>query len=174
MFMARFLPAHKDMILHGSDIADYIIRRGTHRDLRNGYDIATLADAGTEVAIPDVFAHLARVESESRIIHYRIVLHDEEIIAFLQQHRDIDMLTFLVCVMTHELLHIERITAGQADFHQVDYDEEVRVDNITRLLLAKHPVTGRARVFNLLDKLTPPPLYNHRTISDGGMLDAYL
>lgn len=172
--MARFLPMHRDIIRHGSDIADYIVRQGTRRDVVNNYDIATLAEAGTDVAVPDVFARLTRLEHNARVMHYRIVLQDEAIIAFLREHPDIDMLTFMVGVMIHELLHIQRFHVGQADFEHVDHDEEVHVDILTRLLLAKLPITGRARVFNLLDKLTPPPLYNHRTIIDGGTLDAYL
>jgi len=173
--MARFLPSDRDIIRYGSSIADYIVCKNTRSDVRNSYDITTMADPGKTEECPDIFARLMRMETESRVLHYRVCLQDDEIIDFLTKNPDIDMLTFMVYVMTHEIFHIHRFVSGQADFNQVNYDEEVLVDNITRLLLAKHPVTGMTRVLKLLDKLTPPPLYNLRTIIDqGGVIDAYL
>lgn len=171
--MARLLPTKRDAIVMSSDIADYIVAKGTRSDVRTLYDIACVhpeRDAG----YADIFARLMRVEESGRLRHYRICLNDDEIMDFLARHPDIDLLTFLVFVMTHELLHIQRFTCGQADFARACHDEEVLVDNLTRLLMAKHPVTGRGKVFKLLDKLAAPPLYNQSAISDGGIINAYL
>lgn len=171
--MARLLTNHRDAIVISSDIADYIVGKGTRSDVRSLYDIACVQPERDE-SYADIFARLMRVEDSGRIRHYRICLNDDEITDFLSRHPDIDLLTFLVFVMTHELLHIQRFSCGQADFARASHDEEVLVDNLTRLLMAKHPVTGRCRVFKLLDKLAAPPLYNQRAISDGGIINAYL
>lgn len=171
--MARFLPTHRDTIIISSDIADYIVGTGTKSDVRNLYDITCVFPEQDE-RYADIFARLMRVEEDGRLRHYRICLNDDEIMDFLSRHPDIDPLTFMVFVMTHELLHIQRFTCGRADFAVASHEEEVLVDNLTRLLMAKHPVTGRGKVFKLLDKLAAPPLYNQRAISDGGEVNAYL
>jgi hypothetical protein len=171
--MARLLTNHRDAIVVSSDIADYIVGKGTRSDVRSLYDIACVQPERDE-SYADIFARLMRVEESGRIRHYRICLNDDEITDFLSCHPDIDLLTFLVFVMTHELLHIQRFSCGQADFSRASHDEEILVDNLTRLLMAKHPVTGRGKVFKLLDKLAAPPLYNQSAISDGGIINAYL
>jgi hypothetical protein len=173
--MGQFNPIHKNVLRLGSDIADRIVFRNTRTDFKSRYDVATSADGNEDVGLPDAFARLMYCESDNRIIHYRICLNDEDIMNFLRHNSDLDMLTFLVFVMMHELVHIHRFSRGEADLDKVSHDEEIIVDNLTRLFLAKTPPTGREKVFRLLDKLTPPPLYNHRTIFEtGGSFDAYL
>ncbi|HEY9160083.1 MAG TPA: hypothetical protein VIS94_03230 [Desulfomonilia bacterium] len=173
--MAHFNPFHKSVLRAGSDIADSILMRNTRTDFKNRYDVSTLADGSDNKGLYDSFARLMSCEVNGRIIHYRICLNDEDIMEFLRHNSEIDMLTFIVFVMTHELVHIHRFSMGEADFDKVDQDEEIIVDNLTRLFLAKYPPAGRERVFRLLDKLTPPPLYNHRTIFEtGGRFNAYL
>jgi hypothetical protein len=173
--MGEFNPFHKNVIRVGSDIADRIVFRNTRMDFKNRYDIFTSADGNESACLSDAFASLMSCESEGRIIHYRICLNDEDIMNFLQHNSELDMLTFLVFVMMHELVHIHRFSRGEADFEMVSHDEEIIVDNLTRLFLAKTPPAGREKVFRLLDKLTPPPLYNQRTIFEtGGSFDAYL
>jgi hypothetical protein len=157
----------------GSDIADYIVGKGTRSNVRSLYDISSVHPE-LDKAYADIFARLMRVEESGRLRHYRICLNDEEILNFLSRNPDVDLLTFMVFVLTHELLHIQRITSGRAEFASANHEEEVLVDNLTRLLMAKHPVTGRDKVFKLLDKLAAPPLYNQCAISDGGVVNAYL
>lgn len=173
--MGHIDPFFKNVIRVGSDIADSIVLRNTRTDFKNRYDVSTSADGNLSECLSDAFAGLMSCESDGRILHYRICLNDEDIMKFLRQNSEIDMLTFLVFVMTHELVHIHRFSRGEADFERVSHDEEIVVDNLTRLFLAKNPPAGRERVFRLLDKLTPPPLYNQRTIFEtGGSFDAYL
>lgn len=173
--MGQFNPFFKNVIRVGSDIADRIVLRNTRMDFKNRYDVFTSADGSVSECLPDAFARLMSFESDGRIIHYRICLNDDDIMSFLKHNSEIDMLTFLVFVMTHELVHIHRFSRGEADFDKVSHDEEIVVDNLTRLFLAKNPPAGREKVFRLLDKLTPPPLYNHLTIFEtGGSFDAYL
>ena len=173
--MGQFNPFHKNVLRVGSDIADRIVLRNTRTDFKNKYDVSTLADGSVSEGLSDSFARLMSCEDNGRIVHYRICLNDEDIMEFLRHNSEIDMLTFLVFVMTHELVHIHRFSMGEADFDKVNHDEEIIVDNLTRLFLAKTPPTGRERIFRLLDKLTPPPLYNHRTIFEtGGRFNAYL
>ncbi len=173
--MGQFNPFHRNVLRVGSDMADRIVFHNTRTDFKNRYDVSTSADGNENAGITDAFARLLRCESGNKVLHYRISLNDEDIMKFLEKNTDIDMLTFFVFVMMHELVHIHRFSRGEADFEKVCYDEEIVVDNLTRLFLAKTPPAGREKVFRLLDKLTPPPLYNHRTIFEtGGSFDAYL
>lgn len=124
-----------------------------------------------------VFARLMRLENEQtgQVHHYRIHLQDEEIIRFLQSDREVAPLTFLVFVLTHEIIHIQRFARGRADYARANHEEELFVDTLTRVLLAKNPLPGRQQVLTLLDKVAPAPLYKSRILVDqGGHINAYL
>jgi hypothetical protein len=69
--------------------------------------------------------------------------------------------------MTHELVHIHRFATGKASFFETEREEEeIYVDNLTRLFLAKNPLTGLKNVLTLLDKLEAAPLYSFTIFED--------
>ena len=80
--MARFLPTHRDTIVMSSDIADYIVGKGTRSNVRSLYDIACVYPERDE-SYADIFARLMRVEESGRVRHYRICLNDDEIMDFV-------------------------------------------------------------------------------------------
>ncbi len=175
--MARLDHLHRGVIRYGSAIAEHIVKASTRCSLEGRYDVKTLDELSAIERQEGTFAKLMRLESDrpGRAQHYRICLQDKEILDFLHDNAEVDMLTFLVFVMTHELIHMHRFDSGQADFYTVKYDEEVLVDAITRLFMAKHPLPGRKKVLTLLDKVTPAPLYNLEILVDqGGSIHAYL
>ena len=173
--MDRFGSLHRKIVWTGSELADRLFFANTRESIRGSYDVQTSEPAVVREKDEDAFARLMRLESADRVLHYRVCLYDDEIIRFLDENVGTDMLTFIVYIMTHELLHIDRIRKGLADFDSSSHEEEVIVDNLTRIFMAKFPVTGRSKVIRLLDNLAPPPLYNQRTIIDnGGIFDAYL
>jgi len=175
--MAYFLPNHRTVLMKGSIMAEQIVSKETKWNVRDLYDIKTHVEMSGPEKVEGVFAQLLRLEPEDSQAtpHYRVCLQDNEIIDFLGRNKDIDMFSFITFIMTHELLHIERFSTGKADFYQYREDEEVYVDSLTRLFLAKNPVTGLNRVLRLLDKLEAAPLYSVKVLVDHRRsINAYL
>lgn len=177
MSMAYFLPDHRNVLMKSSVMAERIVSKETNWNARNIYDIKTHAEMSGNEKVEGVFAQLLRLEPENSQAtpHYRVCLQDNEIFDFLCRNTDIDMFSFITFIMTHELVHIQRFSTGKADFYQYQEDEEVYVDSLTRLFLAKNPVTGLNKVLTLLDKLEAAPLYNVKILVDHRRsLNAYL
>ena len=174
--MGYFLPQHRIDVKHGSSLAEHVVSRELSWNIQGIYDVKTLAELDAEVKDAAVFAQLLRVEPirSSLPVHYRICLHDREILDFLEGNPDIDLLSFITFIMTHELLHIHRFTTGQADFFSENREEEVVVDALTRVLLAKNPVIGLKKVLSLLDRIAAAPLYNEHILNQQRCVNAYL
>ncbi len=166
------------MIVRGSVIAEEIVHKGINDPIRMPYDVKTLNELEGIEREQGVFAKLVYVQSKDAKdhAHYSICLQDDEILTFLDKNKDIDLLTFLVFIFTHELIHIHRFSTGKANFFDVEkHKEEIHVDNLTRILLAKHPLCGMGNVLKTLDRVSPPPLYKNRILLDnGGHIHAYL
>ncbi len=157
-------------VRYGSTLAEGIVRKELDWDTRNVYDVKTLREFDAEEPRDGVFAQLIRVERTVRGAdhYYRVCLQDREILDFLMANPSIDLLSLITFIMTHELLHIHRFSTGRADFFGDSREEEVLVDALTRVFLAKNPVTGLPRVLSLLDKIMAAPLYNDHIVQDAG------
>jgi hypothetical protein len=166
--MAYFLPEHRGLLIRGSTLAELIISKETRWSVRDLYDIKTRAEMSENEKIDGVFAQLMRLEAENsgKIPRYSICLQDSEIFDFLDKNTAVDILSFITFIMTHELIHVHRFSTGQADFYCFQEDEEVYVDTLTRLFMAKNPVTGLNKVLALLDNLEAAPLYNVKVLVD--------
>ncbi|HON60519.1 MAG TPA: hypothetical protein PLJ30_03340 [Deltaproteobacteria bacterium] len=176
--MAYFQPEHRSMLIQGSLLAERIVSKETQWCGDGRYDVTTLAESGEDERKEGVFAHLLllRPEEEKKPPLFRISLQDIEIFDFVRKHREIDLVSFFTFIMTHELLHIHRFSTGMADFYETQkVEEEAFVDSLTRLLLAKNPVTGFKNILTLLDKVEAAPLYSPTKIVDRGRyFHAYL
>ncbi|MFY9396842.1 MAG: hypothetical protein WAR22_00600 [Desulfomonilia bacterium] len=164
--------------MKGSFLAEHIVSKGTKWSGDGLYDVLTLAESSDEGRREGVFAHLLllRPEEGDKPPLFRICLQDFEIFDFVRRHREIDLVSFFTFIMTHELIHIHRFSTGMADFFETQPDdEEAFVDALTRLLLAKYPITGLKNVLTLLDKVEAAPLYSSRQVVDQGRsFHAYL
>ncbi len=176
--MGYFLPCHRSLIVRSSEIAEEVVLRGINDPIRAPYDVKTLKELENSEREQGVFAKLVYAQNSNTrdYGHYRICLQDDEILNFLNKNKDIDLLTFLVFIFTHELIHIHRFSTGKASFFDLEkHKEEVHVDNLTRILLAKNPLCGMGNVLKTLDRVSPPPLYKTRILLDnGGHIHAYL
>jgi len=171
--MAYFIPGHRGLLIKGSTIAEHIVCRETDWNVKNCYDVKTLAELSDDEKEQGVFAKLLFVDAadSARTPHYRICLQDSEIFSFIKSNSDIDMLSFITFIMIHELLHIHRFSTGKADYFTCDqHEEEVCVDSLTRLFLTKHPVTGLKNIITLLDKVEAAPLYKFEIVKDQGRI----
>ncbi len=158
-------------------LAEHIVSKETKWSNHDCYDVKTLVETDHHEREDGVFAKLVRLDPETpgRQPLYRICLQDTRILEFVQK-REIDMCSLLTFIMTHELLHIHRFSTGKADFFEaLREDEEVHVDNLTRLFLAKNPVTGLKNVLTLLDNVEAAPLYSFTIcVEHGRYYNAYL
>lgn len=175
--MTLFLPDHRGLLLKSTIIAENIISKETKRSVKNLYDISTSAEMKDHERVDGVFAQLMLFEPENAGArsHYRICLQDDVIFDFIDRNPDVDILSFITFIMTHELIHVHRFSTGMADFNCFEEDEEVCVDTLTRLFLAKNPVTGLKKILVLLDKVEAAPLYNERILMGNRRnINAYL
>jgi hypothetical protein len=176
--MAYFKPEHRSLLMKSSMLAEGIVSKETKWSGRDAYDVKTLAESSTGEVQEGVFAQLLLIEPESvhKMPLYRICLQDTEIFDFVKRNREVDLPSLFTFIMTHEILHIHRFATGRADFFGTPKeDEELYVDTLTRLFLAKNPVTGLKNVLTLLDKVEAAPLYNLTRFADQGRsFNAYL
>jgi hypothetical protein len=175
--MAYFMPQHRNTLRYGSFLAEGIVRKELDWNVAGVYDIQTLAESMTHKSKGGVFAQLMIVKPAIATAHphYRVCLHDSEILSFVEKNSQVDMLSFITFIMTHELVHIHRFTTGKADFNGTTGEEEVVVDTLTRLFLAKNPVTGLKKVLAVLDNMEAAPLYNDYIVNNPGrFIRAYL
>lgn len=174
--MGYFLPNHWMAVKHGSCLAERVVCRELGTSVQGAYDVKTLAETGAGVPEGGVFAQLLRVEPLRSALpaHYRVCLHDGEILSFMEGNPGIDLLSIITFVMTHELLHVHRFVTGTADFFRENRDEEITVDALTRVLLAKHPVIGLKQVLSLLDRIAAAPLYNEHILNEQRCVNAHL
>lgn len=175
--MAYFMPQYRNMVISGSNLAECIVCKELHWDFKGVYDIQSHADTGAIGPQGGVFAQLLMLEPAKTALppYYRIRLQEPEIVGFIQKNHGVDLLSLMTFIITHELLHIHRFATGKADFYGDPYPEELLVDTLTRVFLAKHPVTGLKNVLTVLDKLQAAPLYNEHFMNDQGrFVRAYL
>jgi hypothetical protein len=172
--MTYFMPGHWNVLYRGKTLAENIIHKETSWNVTGRYDVMTLGFAKGHKPGNGVFAQLFRLDEDADH-HYQVCLRDDEILGFLKNNEDIDLLSFITFLMTHELLHIHRFSTGKADFFGSAHEEELLVDALTRVFLTKNPVIGLKKVLALLDKVEAAPLYNDHILNDGGRcLYAYL
>jgi hypothetical protein len=175
--MAYFMPRHRNTLRYGSFLAEGIVRKELDWNVAGVYDIQTLAESRAQKSKSGVFAQLMIVKPEKATAHphYRVCLHDSEILNFVEKNPQVDMLSFFTFIITHELVHIHRFATGKANFYGTTSDEEVVVDTLTRLFLAKNPVTGLKKVLAVLDNMEAAPLYNEHIVDNQGrFIRAYL
>lgn len=175
--MAYFMRQHRNVVRYGSNLAEGIVCKELKWNVNGVYDIQTLADSDAAEKQHGVFAQLLKVEHSKKTLpgYYRICLHDTEILTFLQENPSVDLLSLITFIMTHELLHIHRFSTGMADFFGDTVHEEMVVDTLTRLFLAKNPVIGLRKALYILDKVEAAPLYNEKILKDQGRIfRAYL
>jgi hypothetical protein len=175
--MGYFMPQHRNTLRYGSFLAEGIVRKELDWNVAGVYDILTLAEAITLQDKGGVFAELMLVKTEKAAVppYYRVCLHDSEILSFVEKNSQVDMLSLITFIMTHELVHIHRFATGKADFYGTRGDEEVVVDALTRLFFAKNPVTGLKKALAVLDNMEAAPLYNEHIVNNQGrFIGAYL
>ena len=127
--------------------------------LRNRYDVRTLKDLARDETVQGPFAQVMgyegrrrdRVLSSSVFTFYRICIQDTAILTVIAGRPGLDLFSFLVYIVVHELVHIVRfgrfLTMYQASSEaESTLDEERRVHDLTHRILSRVTIPGMAPV----------------------------
>lgn len=167
--MGYFHPSHRGLLKRSVALAEHIVTKETKCSIRDLYDVKTQQESHESEKEEGVFAKLVRLEPEAPVDPplYRVCVQDSQVFEFMKTRREVDLFSLLTFIMTHELVHIHRFATGKADFFDNRREEEeIYVDNLTRLFLAKNPLTGLRNVLTLLDKVEAAPLYSFTVFED--------
>ena len=115
--------------------------------LHRRYDIKTLAELALDEVVEGPFAQIVRYEGRHRdralgsstYDLYKICLQDHAILAALEQKPNLQLLPFVLYIVTHELIHIVRFSRFEARFDtsaEEKHQEETRVHRLTWKILA--------------------------------------
>jgi len=129
-------------------------KMSTHQWLQRRYDIRTLADLSDEEIVSGPFAQILRYEGIHRdqslgsAVYdlYKICLLDHAIRRALKEHPRLQLLPFVLYIITHELIHIVRFSSFQQYFNA---PEEERVAEEKRVHAKTHEILQPVRVAGL-------------------------
>ena len=116
--------------------------------LRLNYDVKTLANLTDQEIVDDHFAQILRFTEKKKNDlpdapfkdFYKICLQDHSIISVLKQYKELDFFSFMLYVVSHELIHIIRFSRFLQHFDaplSEKNEEEFRVHAKTHDILFK-------------------------------------
>ena len=126
--------------------------------LRGRYDVKTLADLTKDEIVYGPFAQIIRYEAKKRnsflgsstYDFYKICLQDHSILAALGQSPQIQLFSFSLYILTHELIHIVRFGRFLQNFNATEdekLEEETRVHEQTYQILKTLRLPSMNEVF---------------------------
>jgi hypothetical protein len=139
---------------------------------RPRYDFKTLADLDPDEIVDGPLAQIIRYEGKpkhaflnsSTYDFYKVCFQDDAIVKLLAQNPSLMLLSLVLYIATHELIHIVRFSKFLQNFHATPDEkqsEEKRVHKKTHEILCDINLSGMSQVFELskswripLDSLT--------------------
>jgi hypothetical protein len=139
--------------------------------LHRRYDIKTLTELDPDEVVEGPFAQIVRYEGRHRdralgsstYDLYKICLQDHAILAALEQKPNLQLLPFVLYIVTHELIHIVRFSRFQQYF---DAAPDERLAEEKRVHVKTHEILEPCRVPGLGEVLE---FYNEWRIPYDGM-----
>ncbi len=127
--------------------------------LRGRYDVKTLADLTSDEVVHGPFAQIIRYEAKkkdtslgsSTYDFYKICLQDHSILAALARTPEMQLFSFSLYILTHELIHIVRFGQFLQNFNATEdekLEEETRVHEQTYKILKPLRVPTITEVFH--------------------------
>ena len=135
--------------------------------LRRRYDVKTLVDLSDAEIVSGPFAQVIRYEGQksdtslgsAAYDFYKICLQDHTIRDTLDKHPDLNLMPFVLYIVTHELIHIVRFSQFLQSFQATPAEmmaEEHRVHRQTRELLENIRVAGMDAVLGFFVRWHEP------------------
>jgi hypothetical protein len=143
-------------------VSDYY-KMSASQWLRGRYDVKTLADLTKDEIIHGPFAQIIRYEAKkkdtllgsSTYDFYKICLQDHSILATLAQTPQMQLFSFSLYILTHELIHIVRFGRFLQNFNATEdekLEEETRVHEETYQILKSLRIPSLNEVFRFYIK----------------------
>jgi hypothetical protein len=143
-------------------VSDYY-KMSASQWLRGRYDVKTLADLTKDEIIHGPFAQIIRYEAKkkdtllgsSTYDFYKICLQDHSILATLAQTPQMQLFSFSLYILAHELIHIVRFGRFLQNFNATEdekLEEETRVHEETYQILKSLRIPSLNEVFRFYIK----------------------
>lgn len=158
----RFSDAEIAVVKRAAALAEELVsehyKMSESQWLRGRYDIRTAQDLDVAELVDGPFAQVIRYEGRRRkealnseaFDFYQICLQDHAILSLVRHQKPMDLLAFVLYVITHELIHIVRFSMFLQSYEASEterLDEEARVHRITRTILEPVRLEGLSAVF---------------------------
>jgi hypothetical protein len=126
--------------------------------LRPKYDVKTLAELDPAEIIDGPFAQIIRYQGQPKSVSltsssydfYKICLQDHAILSALRQNPDLQLLPFVLYIITHELIHIVRFSKFLQGF---DASADERLAEEQRVHARTHDILLGMKLAGLPDVL---------------------
>jgi len=117
-----FTSAQLSIVTHAVGIAEELVsnhyKMSASQWLRPKYDVKTLADLEPSEIVEGPFAQIIRYQGQPKAASltsasydfYKICLQDHAILSALRQNPHLQLLPFVLYIITHELIHIVRFS----------------------------------------------------------------
>ncbi|MFZ0131980.1 MAG: hypothetical protein WAK95_05510 [Desulfobacterales bacterium] len=160
--LAKFRPEQIEIVNKAVALAEELVsnyyKMSASQWLHRRYDIKTLTDLAPDEVVSGPFAQIVRYEGRHRdralgsstYDLYKICLQDHAILAVLEQKPDLNLLPFVLYIVTHELIHIVRFSRFLQYF---DAAPDERLAEEKRVHLKTHEILAPCRVPGLGDVL---------------------
>jgi len=162
-----FSPAQMYELNHAIEIAEDIIgdRFGisTSQWKRYRYDIRSLKDLKEHEIVDSAYAQILkyarhpdlRTTGSEKGEYFKICLQDHVILRTIDNHPELKLLSFMVYVVTHELLHVVRFARFLQSFYASENErikEEALVHRLTHELLRHLKLPGMHETLNFFSE----------------------
>ncbi len=166
-----FNRAHIKMVNESVAMAEELVseffKMSTTEWLRPKYDVKTAADLSKDEIVDGPFAQIIRYEGKLKDASlgsasydfYKICLQDHAILSTTQNNPHLELFSFVLYIITHELIHIIRFSKFLQNFDASPNErmlEETRVHELTHQILSPVRVGGLSSVFQFYKEWRTP------------------
>ncbi len=156
-----------DSAAMSEELVSNFYKMSTNQWLRHKYDIKTLVDLDAAEVVHGPFAQIIRYKGQKRdsslgsstYDFYKICLQDHTIITTLNKSSVLDLFSFVLYIVTHELIHIVRFSKFMVNFDaspKKKFAEEAMVHEKTHEVLYPQQIPGLEKAFDFYQKLRRP------------------
>ncbi len=156
-----------DSAAMSEELVSNFYKMSANQWLRHKYDIKTLADLDDTEIVHGPFAQIIRYKGQkkdsilgsSTYDFYKICLQDHTILSTVNTFSDLDLFSFILYIITHELIHIVRFSRFMVNFDAPPHKkltEEITVHEKTYEILSSQQIPGLENAFKFYKKLREP------------------
>jgi hypothetical protein len=157
----------KESVAIAEELVSEFYKMSATEWLRPKYDVKTAVDLSKDEIIDGPFAQIIRYEGKLKDTSlgsaaydfYKICLQDHAILSAIQKNPQLKLLSFVLYIVTHELIHIVRFFKFLQNFDASPEErmlEETRVHELTHEILSPVRVEGLLTALQFFKEWRPP------------------